>query len=135
MATHRDFKREFTTNGGGLMTPTSFASASEDRSTVTPKRDESVSWSSINSFQEPRLTHDLLNSCDGLPVQDRQTHHDQNDADSNSSRTLPGEGLKVLGHDVNRLVSLIDKLRRIGLKSVEGTLPELVLVGDQSVCW
>jgi len=43
------------------------------------------------------------------------------------------QGLSVLGHDVNRLVDLIDKLRRIGLKSLDGALPELVLVGDQSV--
>lgn len=43
------------------------------------------------------------------------------------------EGLNILGRNVNRLVSFIDKLRCIGLKSIEGALPELVLVGDQSV--
>jgi hypothetical protein len=44
-----------------------------------------------------------------------------------------GEGLQAVGRDVNKLVSLIDKLRRIGLKSVDGVLPELILCGDQSV--
>lgn len=43
------------------------------------------------------------------------------------------EALHVLGHDVNRLVNLMDKLRKIGLKSLKNDLPELVLVGDQSV--
>ena len=42
------------------------------------------------------------------------------------------EGLQVLVRDVNKLVESIEKLRRIGLKSVDAALPELVLVGDQS---
>lgn len=43
------------------------------------------------------------------------------------------QGLQLIGRDVNRLVNLIEQLRRIGLQSVEGALPELVLCGDQSV--
>ena len=65
------YKRELTINGG-LMTPTSFASASEDsRSTISPKRDDSIDLSSINNFQDPRLTRDLPHPHDGLPTQNR----------------------------------------------------------------
>ena len=51
-----------------------------------------------------------------------------------SSRTVTsGDGLHRVGRDANRLVSLIEKLRRIGLAGIDGVLPELVLIGDQSV--
>jgi hypothetical protein len=58
----------------------------------------------------------------------------ENAEDSYSTGKSPNdEALHVLGHDVNRLVNLMDKLRKIGLKSLKNDLPELVLVGDQSV--
>lgn len=41
-------------------------------------------------------------------------------------------GLEVVGRDVNKLIETIEKLKRIGLKSISTVLPELVLVGDQS---
>jgi GTP-binding protein EngB required for normal cell division len=41
-------------------------------------------------------------------------------------------GLAVVGRDSKKLIDTIDQLRKIGLKSVDTKLPELVLVGDQS---
>jgi len=41
-------------------------------------------------------------------------------------------GLALVGRDTKRLIDTIDKLRKIGLKSIDAKLPELVLVGDQS---
>ncbi|CZS92619.1 uncharacterized protein RAG0_03180 [Rhynchosporium agropyri] len=41
-------------------------------------------------------------------------------------------GLEVVGRNVKKLVETIEKLKRIGLKSIDAQLPELVLVGDQS---
>jgi GTPase SAR1 family protein len=40
--------------------------------------------------------------------------------------------LEIVGRDVKALISTIDKLKQIGLQSVEHSLPELILVGDQS---
>ncbi|KAG4437271.1 hypothetical protein IFR05_007248 [Cadophora sp. M221] len=41
-------------------------------------------------------------------------------------------GLEIVGRNVKKLVETIEKLKRIGLKSIDAQLPELVLVGDQS---
>lgn len=71
MTTARGYKREFTVNGG-LMTPDSLASrsASAAPSLLTPKR-EDTHMSSIDNFQEPRLTRDHLNMHDGIPMYER----------------------------------------------------------------
>ncbi|KAJ5051665.1 uncharacterized protein L3040_001440 [Drepanopeziza brunnea f. sp. 'multigermtubi'] len=41
-------------------------------------------------------------------------------------------GLEVIGKNVKTLVDTIEDLKRIGLKSIDAKLPELILVGDQS---
>ena len=47
-------------------------------------------------------------------------------------RPLAPDGLAIVGRDAKRLIDAIDKLKQIGLQSVDTELPELVLVGDQS---
>lgn len=42
------------------------------------------------------------------------------------------DGLEAMSGDVKDLIETIEKLKNIGLKSIEAELPELVLVGDQS---
>src|ERR1700731_3955588 len=41
-------------------------------------------------------------------------------------------GLALVGRDTKKLIDAIDELRKIGLKSVDTKLPELVLIGDQN---
>ncbi|KAK0121145.1 hypothetical protein ONS96_011324 [Cadophora gregata f. sp. sojae] len=47
-------------------------------------------------------------------------------------RPLEPDGLAIVGRDAKRLIDTIEKLKQIGLQSVDTELPELVLVGDQS---
>ncbi|PVH87753.1 P-loop containing nucleoside triphosphate hydrolase protein [Cadophora sp. DSE1049] len=49
-----------------------------------------------------------------------------------SMRPLAPDGLAIVGRDAKRLIDTIEKLKQIGLQSVDTELPELVLVGDQS---
>jgi len=104
-------KRE-TTASGGLLTP----KASFEINNTSRYGDEDMPGSiASNPLQVPHQPPSINNTTQ--PANNKEQE----------------QGLSVLGHDVNRLVNLIDKLRRIGLKSVDGALPELVLVGDQSV--
>jgi hypothetical protein len=117
----RGLKRESTDNDGLLTPNDSFASR---QATVPSKRDYSLDLTAVDDFE---------GVIAGESVQQNGQAMDIDVTDTISSGTAVGDGLSVLGHDVNRLVNLIDKLRRIGLQGIDGALPELVLVGDQSV--
>ncbi|KAE8453298.1 hypothetical protein EG329_011365 [Mollisiaceae sp. DMI_Dod_QoI] len=149
----RVLKRESTVAYGGLATPsTSFYTGSS--SSVSPKREiESIDLSFSDCEEEPPT----LRSHHGLPtdegyssIPDRarrsasvsartsrlspsHTYHPSNHHSNQAEMDPPppSQGLEFVGRNVKVLVDAISDLQKYGLEHVV-SLPELVLVGDQS---
>jgi Dynamin family len=93
----------------------------------------------LAKFMLTLISVSVRSSYPPLPPQPRvrNIHNIPNNLPASPATMSPPEaeqdmGLQAVGRDVKRLVDTLEELRRIGLKSIDTHLPELVLVGDQS---
>ncbi|KAL2069544.1 hypothetical protein VTL71DRAFT_14223 [Oculimacula yallundae] len=133
-------KRESTVARG---LPTPAASIKTSRTESPPVKSEKIDLTGDDEIEVlAPSNHGFLiaqrehSSSPGLPSRSSRLPSTPTPTMRNRPRQDPSlrmeSGLEVVGRNVKKLVETIDKLKRIGLKSIDAQLPELVLVGDQS---